>query len=176
MYKVPAVLICTCRYKVKVHKTCYTLSSFTICICVCIKCRHIYIFIDIYKSNTSTSTAPSEQTQPIPTTLLEVQTRNPVCRFRPGWAGVGFGGVLGDCSRVHVHAHVHAESRTNICCTDGRWEWQIDGLRRNRRVGVWLSFNYLFIWLGFVVHVVICGDGSCFGVMFLGWRLEWGFI
>lgn len=34
IYKVPAVLICTCRYKVQVHQTYYTLSFFMICICV----------------------------------------------------------------------------------------------------------------------------------------------
>lgn len=38
-----------------------------------------------------------------------------------------------------------------------------------------ILFNVLFyLAAGFVVHVVICGDGSCFGVLFLGCGLERG--
>lgn len=38
-----------------------------------------------------------------------------------------------------------------------------------------IFFNFLFYLAGgFVVHVVICGDGSCIGVLFLGCELERG--
>lgn len=130
MYKVPAVLICTCRYKVQVHKACYSYPIFL---------YHLYLYLYVYlylcmhqvlprytKSSISTSTAPSEQSQPIPTTLLEAQTRNRVCRFRPGWAGVGFGGGFGGwlftCTRTCTCTCRKQKSRTDVCYTDGRWE------------------------------------------------------
>ena len=151
IYKVPAVLICTCRYKAKVHKTFHTPSP----------PYYLYLYLylcmkycdDIYKVPYQYQYRPLGANQPIPTTLLEAQTRTPVCRFRPGWAGVGWG--LGGCSRVHVH--VHAESRTDICCTDGALGMTNWWIERNRWVGAWLSLNFLFAWLGFVVCCT-CGD------------------
>lgn len=40
---------------------------------------------------------------------------------------------------------------------------------RNRRVAGWLFLIFFdFLLFGFVVHVVICGDGS--------WFLVWGYV
>lgn len=141
MYKVHAVFICTCRYKVKVHRTWYTLSPFIICICICIyvfiKCCHNIYKVQYPPPRSKTSTFQ----QPCSKPKLETQYVNSD-RAELGWGLEWFWGV------VHVYTYMHKYMQKAGRTYVAQMGAGNDKLTDRGETGEWV-YNYLLIFLLF---------------------------